>query len=80
MSKMLEVLPAARDTMSPYAPRILTVHINPEKIGQLIGPGGKTIRALQEQFDVKSISKKTAPSTSPAKARPPMPPRTRSPA
>ena len=33
--------------LSPYAPRLLTTHINPEKIGMLIGPGGKTIRAMQ---------------------------------
>jgi polyribonucleotide nucleotidyltransferase len=53
MSKMLEVLPTPRPNMSPYAPRILTIHIDPEKIGKLIGPGGKTIRGLQEQFKVK---------------------------
>jgi polyribonucleotide nucleotidyltransferase len=53
LDKMLEVLPAPRAYLSPYAPRILTMHIDPEKIGKLIGPGGKTIRALQEQFAVK---------------------------
>jgi polyribonucleotide nucleotidyltransferase len=53
MSKMLEVLPAPRSTLSQYAPRILTIHIDPEKIGKLIGPGGKMIRGLQEQFNVK---------------------------
>jgi polyribonucleotide nucleotidyltransferase len=53
MSKMLEVMPAPRANLSPYAPRLLTIHIDPEKIGKLIGPGGKMIRGLQEQFGVK---------------------------
>ncbi|MCB0071647.1 MAG: polyribonucleotide nucleotidyltransferase [Caldilineaceae bacterium] len=53
MGKMLEVLPEPRETLSPFAPRIFSVQIDPEKIGQLIGPGGKTVRALQEQFQVK---------------------------
>ncbi len=41
-------IPAPRTTLSPYAPRMLTTSIHPEKIGKLIGPGGKTIRALEE--------------------------------
>jgi polyribonucleotide nucleotidyltransferase len=41
-------IPAARETISPYAPRLLTTKIHPDKIGKLIGPGGKTIRAIQE--------------------------------
>ncbi|MCL4858676.1 MAG: polyribonucleotide nucleotidyltransferase [Caldilineaceae bacterium] len=53
MGKMLEVLPSPRPNLSAYAPRILTTHIDPEKIGKLIGPGGKMIRSLQEQFSVK---------------------------
>jgi polyribonucleotide nucleotidyltransferase len=53
LSKMLEVLPAPRPTLSAYAPRILSCHISSEKIGKLIGPGGKTVRSLQEQFGVK---------------------------
>jgi polyribonucleotide nucleotidyltransferase len=53
MSKMLEVIAKPRATMSPFAPRILTIQIDPEKIGKLIGPGGKTIRGLQDQFKVK---------------------------
>jgi len=53
MSKMLEVLPTSRASLSEYAPRILTHHIDPEKIGKLIGPGGKTVRGLQENFSVK---------------------------
>jgi len=53
LGKMLEALPASRKSLSPYAPRILTIHIDPEKIGKLIGPGGKMIRSLQEGFGVK---------------------------
>jgi polyribonucleotide nucleotidyltransferase len=53
LGKMLETLPESRKTLSVYAPRILTLHIDPEKIGKVIGPGGKTIRALQEQYGVK---------------------------
>jgi polyribonucleotide nucleotidyltransferase len=53
MGKMLEVMPKPRPNLSPYAPRILTINIDPEKIGKLIGPGGKMIRGLQDQFSVK---------------------------
>ncbi len=53
MDKMLAVLPEPRKHLSDYAPRILTTHIDPEKIGKVIGPGGKMIRGLQEQYKVK---------------------------
>ena len=53
LGKMTEVLPAYRSNLSPFAPRILTIHIDPDKIGKLIGPGGKTVRGLQENFAVK---------------------------
>ena len=53
LGKMLEALPQARKSLSVHAPRILTVHIDPEKIGKVIGPGGKMIRSLQEQYSVK---------------------------
>ena len=43
------VLPGPREEMSEFAPRMLTVPIDPEKIGKLIGPGGKTIRAITEE-------------------------------
>ena len=48
LNKMLEVLPAARTEMSAYAPRIITIKINPEKIRDIIGKGGATIRKIQE--------------------------------
>ncbi|MCW5765497.1 MAG: polyribonucleotide nucleotidyltransferase [Phycisphaeraceae bacterium] len=41
-----------RPEISVYAPRLITIKINPEKIGKLIGPGGKTIRALQDKYGV----------------------------
>lgn len=50
---MLKAIPAPRADLSPYAPRITTLKIDPEKIGTLIGPGGKTVRGLQDEFDVK---------------------------
>jgi polyribonucleotide nucleotidyltransferase len=53
LGKMLAVLPQPRKTLSVHAPRILTIHIDPEKIGKVIGPGGKMIRSLQEQYGVK---------------------------
>jgi polyribonucleotide nucleotidyltransferase len=53
MGKILEVMPAPRKALSPFAPRILTIHIDPEKIGKIIGPGGKMIRGLQETYGVK---------------------------
>ncbi len=49
IEKMEAVLPGPRAELSPYAPRIISVMIDPEKIGKLIGPGGKTIRGIQER-------------------------------
>src|ERR1051325_10649101 len=46
---MEKVLPQPREQLSKYAPRIITIQIPPDKIGDLIGPKGKTIRAIQEQ-------------------------------
>ncbi len=53
MEKMLAVLPQSRSELKPHAPRIITVKIPIEKIGALIGPGGKNIRALQEETGTK---------------------------
>ena len=53
MNEMLKPLPEARGELSPFAPRILTTRIDPEQIGKVIGPGGKTIRALQDEYSVK---------------------------
>ncbi|HEU5098820.1 MAG TPA: polyribonucleotide nucleotidyltransferase, partial [Roseiflexaceae bacterium] len=48
LNKMTAVMPAPRQELSTFAPRIITLQINPEKIGALIGPGGKTIRSITE--------------------------------
>jgi len=53
LGKMLEALPESRTTISTHAPRIFTLRINPSKIGELIGPGGKMIRSIIEQTGVK---------------------------
>lgn len=50
---MEKVIPEPRAEISRYAPRIETVKINPDKIGKLIGPGGKTIRGIQERWGVQ---------------------------
>ena len=49
LAAMNEKLEAAREEMSPHAPRIVTLQINPQKIGEVIGPKGKTIRMIQEE-------------------------------
>ena len=49
LGEMNKALGAPRPELSPYAPRIVTVQINPEKIGDLIGPKGKTIRGIQDE-------------------------------
>jgi polyribonucleotide nucleotidyltransferase len=53
LKTMLGALPAPRREISPFAPRMVTVKIAPDAIGKLIGPGGKTIRALQEETGAK---------------------------
>jgi polyribonucleotide nucleotidyltransferase len=49
LGKMAEVISTPRTEMSTYAPRIITIRINPEKIRDVIGKGGATIRALTEE-------------------------------
>ncbi|MCH7683723.1 MAG: polyribonucleotide nucleotidyltransferase [Gemmatimonadetes bacterium] len=49
LDKMDETLSTHRDDLSKYAPRIITIQINPQKIGDVIGPKGKIIRGLQEE-------------------------------
>ncbi len=53
LDRMLEVLATPRAELKPHAPRIITVKIPVDKIGALIGPGGKNIRALQEETGTK---------------------------
>lgn len=47
LDKMMETLDKSRDEVSPHAPKIVSVQINKDKIRDIIGPGGKVIRALQ---------------------------------
>jgi polyribonucleotide nucleotidyltransferase len=49
LGEMKKALAAPRADLSPYAPRIVTLQISPEKIGDLIGPKGKTIRGIQDE-------------------------------
>ena len=48
LARMLEVLPESRQQMSDFAPRIVTIKINPERIRDIIGKGGSMIRKIQE--------------------------------
>ena len=52
---MEEAIPATRPHLSQYAPRILSVRIDPSKIGTVIGPGGKTIRSIEETGATVSV-------------------------
>ncbi|MDQ3676000.1 MAG: polyribonucleotide nucleotidyltransferase, partial [Actinomycetota bacterium] len=51
LGEMAKVIPEPRKELSPHAPRILTVQIDTDKIGLLIGKGGETIRGLAEEFE-----------------------------
>ncbi len=53
MEKMLDAIDAPRQELSEFAPRIQTIKINPDKIGAVIGPGGKMIRKIQEESGAK---------------------------
>jgi len=57
MGKMLEAIDAPRAELSPYAPRILTLQIDPDKIREVIGSGGKVIKKIVEvtgaQIDIE---------------------------
>lgn len=53
MKEMLDELPEPRKELSPYAPRIISMHIDPEQIRTVIGPGGKTINKIIADTGVK---------------------------
>jgi polyribonucleotide nucleotidyltransferase len=53
LKQMLLTLRQPRGTISPHAPRLIQIRINPEKIGLLIGPGGKNIKGIQESTGAK---------------------------
>ncbi|TMC13339.1 MAG: polyribonucleotide nucleotidyltransferase [Chloroflexi bacterium] len=73
LGKMLAVIPEPRKEMSPYSPRITTIQINPDKIRDVIGPGGKVIRKIVEetgaQIDVEDDGKIFIASTDQQSAR-----------
>jgi polyribonucleotide nucleotidyltransferase len=53
LEKMAETIKGPRPSLSPYAPRFVTIKIRPEKIREIIGPGGKVIRGIQEKTGAK---------------------------
>lgn len=53
LEEMLKTIEKPREELSPFAPRLLTLKIDPELIGMVIGPSGKTIKAIVEQTDSK---------------------------
>jgi polyribonucleotide nucleotidyltransferase len=53
LEKMLATLEKPRTELSPHAPRLLTIKIDPDLIGLVIGPGGKTVKGITEQTGTK---------------------------
>jgi polyribonucleotide nucleotidyltransferase len=53
MARMLETISGPRENMKAHTPRMLIVQVDPEKLGMVIGPGGKTVRSIQEQTGAK---------------------------
>lgn len=51
LNEMLKVIGKPREKLSQYAPRIISLQIDPKRIGEIIGPGGKVIRSIQEETD-----------------------------
>src|SRR5215217_4519602 len=72
LGKMLETIAAPRPGLSPHAPRVIRLKINPEKIGAVIGPGGKMIRSIQEEtgtrIDIEDDGTVSVASTEPTGA------------
>jgi polyribonucleotide nucleotidyltransferase len=73
LGKMAETIKAPKTTLSVFAPRFVTIKIRPEKIREIIGPGGKVIRGIQEKtgakIDVEDDGKVTVFSSSAEKAQ-----------
>ena len=53
LDKMLQAIATPREEISPFAPKIVAIKINPDKIRDVIGPGGKVIRAIQSETNTK---------------------------
>jgi polyribonucleotide nucleotidyltransferase len=73
LGKMTETIATPRAGKSPFAPQVITVQISPDKIGAVIGPGGKMIRAIQEEtksrIDVDDTGKVSIASMEPGGAQ-----------
>ena len=73
LGRMAETIKAPRTALSEFAPRFITIRIRPEKIREIIGPGGKVIRGIQEKtgakIDVEDDGKVTVFSSSSEKAQ-----------
>jgi polyribonucleotide nucleotidyltransferase len=73
LGKMAETIKAPKTALSEYAPRFVSIRIRPEKIREIIGPGGKVIRGIQEKtgakIDVEDDGKVTVFSSSAEKAQ-----------
>jgi len=55
LDRMLEVIPEPRESLARCAPKITTFKVPKEKIGEIIGPGGKNIKSIKEEFDLEEI-------------------------
>jgi polyribonucleotide nucleotidyltransferase len=53
LGKMLDTLPQPKPELSNYAPRMITTKVEPDQIGMIIGPGGKTIKGITEETGAK---------------------------
>ena len=53
LEKMLEAIDKPREALSPYAPRLISFKVDPDQIGAIIGPGGKTIKGITEETGTK---------------------------
>ncbi len=53
LRKMLEALPVPRQDISPYAPKVLIIKVKPDKIREIIGPGGKVVRGIQSETNTR---------------------------
>ncbi len=53
LDKMLDTIKESREEISPYAPKVVSITINPDKIREIIGPGGKVIRSIQSETNTK---------------------------
>lgn len=55
LDRMLEVIPEPRESLAKCAPKITTFKVPKEKIGEIIGPGGKNIKSIKEEFELEEI-------------------------